>query len=285
MESFSTRDGRKLTYRLEGSGPLLVCHPGGPGFDSGYLRELAGLGATRTLLLLNPRGTNASDPPEDSNAYRIEDYVADVEELRDHLGRERLDLLGHSHGGVVAMAWATAHPSRVGTLVLVSTLARFRDKQVAAMEAGMLRRKDEPWYADARAASDIEQSGDFDEAQLPELVRRMMPFYVARLGETEREYLGFLESLPINHDALKLWDSEIQPSFDLIPALGQISAPTLVVSSDLDFITGPVCASEIADAIPGSELVILEDCGHFLIVEAADRFRDVVEAFLTRASS
>lgn len=285
MESFSTRDGRTLTYRLEGSGPLLVCHPGGPGFDSGYLRELAGLGATRTLLLLNPRGTNASDPPEDSKAYRIEDYVADVEELRDHLGREQLDLLGHSHGGVVAMAWAAAHPSQVRVLVLVSTLARFRDKQVAAMEAGMLRRKDEPWYPDARAASDLEQTGDFDEAQLPGLMQRMMPFYVAQLGETEREYLGFVESLPINHDALKLWDSEIQTSFDLIPALVQIGAPTLVISSDLDFITGPVCASEIADAIPGSELVILEGCGHFLIVEAADRFRDVVEAFLTRASS
>src|SRR5438876_2418213 len=141
MESFRTRAGRTLTYRLEGAGPLLVCHPGGPGFDSGYLGNLAGLGSTRTLLLLNPRGTNASDVPEDARAYQIADYVADLEELTDHLGLEKIDLLGHSHGGIVAMAWAAAHPSRVGHLVLVSTLARFRDKQAQAMEAAMLLRK------------------------------------------------------------------------------------------------------------------------------------------------
>ncbi len=73
--------------------------------------------------------------------------------------------------------------------------------------------------------------------------------------------------------------------FDLVPRLGRITAPTLVVSSDLDFIAGPVCAGEIADAIPGSELAILQGCGHFLIVEAADRFRDTVEAFLAQPGS
>jgi hypothetical protein len=44
MESFRTADGRTLSYRREGSGPLLVCHPGGPGFSSRYFGDLAGLG-------------------------------------------------------------------------------------------------------------------------------------------------------------------------------------------------------------------------------------------------
>ena len=102
-DSFRTQDGRKLTYRREGSGPLLVCHPGGPGFSSRYLADLGGLGTTRTLVMLDPRGTGGSDAPEDTRAYTTSDYVADVEELREHLGVEQLDLLGHSHGGVVAL--------------------------------------------------------------------------------------------------------------------------------------------------------------------------------------
>src|SRR3954454_22708839 len=98
--SFRTHDGRKLTYRREGSRPLLVCHPGGPGFSSRYLADLGGLGSTRGLCPLGPRRTDDSDTPQDSRTYTTSDYVADVEELREHLGVEQLDLLGHSHGGV-----------------------------------------------------------------------------------------------------------------------------------------------------------------------------------------
>jgi pimeloyl-ACP methyl ester carboxylesterase len=57
MDSFTTADGRTLAYRLAGSGPMLVCHPGGPGFSSRYFGDLAGLGGRFTLALLNPRGT------------------------------------------------------------------------------------------------------------------------------------------------------------------------------------------------------------------------------------
>jgi pimeloyl-ACP methyl ester carboxylesterase len=144
------------------------------------------------LLLLNPRGTSASDAPKDPRAYRIEDYVADLEDLREHLGLESLDLLGHSHGGIVAMAWAAAHPSRVHRLVLVSTLARFRDKQLAAMNEAMISRQGEPWYDDAKAAFEAEESGQFEEADLPNLIERELPFYFARLGDTERVYITSL---------------------------------------------------------------------------------------------
>ena len=91
---------------------------------SRYFGDLAGLWERFTLVLLNPRGTGNSARPKDSGAYQIEDYVADLEELRVHLGLERLLLLGHSHGGVVAQAYAARHPGRVERLVLASTLAR-----------------------------------------------------------------------------------------------------------------------------------------------------------------
>ena len=74
---FNTTDGRKLTYRKMGKGPVLVCHPGGPGFSSSYFSDLAGLYEKFTLVMLNPRGTGGSDRPADPQAYRIEDYVSD----------------------------------------------------------------------------------------------------------------------------------------------------------------------------------------------------------------
>jgi pimeloyl-ACP methyl ester carboxylesterase len=187
VAALTTAGGRRLGYRTEGEGPLLLCHPGGPGFDAGYLRDLAGLGRGRRLLLLDPRGTGASDRPSDPRAYTTDDYVADVEELRVHLGVDRLDFLGHSHGGVVAMAYAAAHPSHVRRLALASTLPRFAEPQKEAMEEMMEARAAEPWYEDARAALEAEQAGAFEtEDELHELVQREMPFYTARYGDTER---------------------------------------------------------------------------------------------------
>ena len=48
-ESFRAADGRTLAYELSGSGPTLVCHPGGPGFSSRYFGDFAGLGDRFTL--------------------------------------------------------------------------------------------------------------------------------------------------------------------------------------------------------------------------------------------
>src|SRR6266536_4780995 len=102
--------------------------------------------------MLNPRGTAGSSRPADRRNYQIGDYVDDLEQLRDHLGLERMLLLGHSHGGVVAQAYAATHPARVERLVLASTLARFAEEQTAAMQAGIEAKAGEPWYADAVAA-------------------------------------------------------------------------------------------------------------------------------------
>src|SRR4029077_2385294 len=117
------------------------------------------------------------------------DYVGDLDELRAHLGLERMLLLGHSHGGVVAAAYAAAHSERVEKLVLASTVARFAQEQDAAMVRMMETRSAEPWYADAREAIDREQGGDFaGEEELQELVKRELPFYFAHFGDEERCY-------------------------------------------------------------------------------------------------
>jgi pimeloyl-ACP methyl ester carboxylesterase len=279
--SFKTLDGRKLTYRKLGSGPVLVCHPGGPGFSSTYFGDLAGLYERFTLVMVNPRGTARSDRPADPSAYRIEDYVADLEEVRGHLGLERMLLLGHSHGGVVAQAYAAEHPGRVRRLVLASTLARFGPEQAAAMQAGMERRSAQPWYPDALAALEAEQEGRFESDQeLGDLVFRELPLYFARYGAVEAGYLDTLRTESINADTLKLFNGEIFNTFDLRGRLGSITAPTLVITGDDDFICGPVCSAEIAAGIPGAREVVVADSGHMLFIEQARAFHDEVAAFL-----
>jgi proline iminopeptidase len=277
-ESFRTHDGRTLTYRREGAGPVLVGHPGGPGFSSNYFADLAGIGDAFTLVLLNPRGTAGSSSPADARAYTTADYVADVEELRLHLGEETLNLLGHSHGGVIALAYAAAHPEHTARVVAADTLVRLHPDE---MEQIMLTHSSEAWYQDARLALDQEEAGEYaNEDELREITRRFMPMYFAHFDERAEQYLeAHVTPERPNPDALKLFNEGIA-DWDMRPELGRIEAPTLVITGAVDFICGPACAADIAAGIAGSKQVLIEDCGHFSFIEKPERFREEVTQFL-----
>jgi proline-specific peptidase len=281
MEGLTTADGRRLAYRRIGSGPALVCHGGGPGFSSLYLGNLGGLDERLELILLDPRGTGGSDRPADPRAYAIEDYVSDVEELRGHLGLERLNLLGHSHGGVVTIAYAARHPERVERLILASTLARWSPQQEEAMNVSTDSHSGEPWYPDARAALDAEQAGDFaTDEEMAALAVREFPFYFARYGDEERAYVESLSADPTNADTLRYFNTEIFPTFDLRPELEKITAPTLVIAGVDDFITGPPSAGEIEQGVADVSKMIIPGCGHFVFFEAPEAFCEAVASFL-----
>lgn len=124
---FVTSDGRTLAYSRVGRGPLLLCQCGGPGFPGATLCDLGGLSGERELVILDPRGAGASDRPGGTDGYRLQDYVADLDELRRHLDLDTFDLLGHSHGGFVTMTYAS---SGAGHFAWFDAPDRFR-KEVA----------------------------------------------------------------------------------------------------------------------------------------------------------
>jgi pimeloyl-ACP methyl ester carboxylesterase len=284
MERLTTADGRTLAYHRSGSGPTLVCHPGGPGFSSLYFGDLAGLGDEFELVLLDPRGTGGSDPARDTRQYAIADYASDLEELREHLGLEQLLLLGHSHGGVVAVEYAASQPDRVERLILASTLARNSPEAAAAMEQSVASRQDEPWHADAVDALQTELKGEFADGQeLMELARRMMPLYYAAYGEREQRHVASLDGDSICVEATRLWEKEIWEHFDLRPLLPSVTMPTLVLTGERDFITGPVCAAELTEGIPAPETVVMPGVGHMIFVEGPEQFREAVVSFLVGA--
>ena len=264
----------KLHTRRRGNGPELVCHPGGPGFDASELHDLGGLDGTRTLVLVDPRGTGGSAEAE---TYTLEDYVADVDELREELGGEPIDLLGFSHGGLVAAAYAARQPQSIRRLVIAVGLAVFTPEMQAEAERAVESRAGEPWYAAAAAALAREEAGDY---ATPEdgaaMWNDMAPLYFAAWDERFRP---FVEVERINPEPLRQFNAA---PFDLRPELGRIEAPTLVITGREDFICGPAAAHVLADGIPNAELVIVEAAGHMLHLEQPDAFRDAVESFLAR---
>jgi pimeloyl-ACP methyl ester carboxylesterase len=276
-ETFVTPEGLRLSYERRGSGPLLVCHPGGPGGSAAEFRDFAGLDDTFELVLLSPRGSAGSDG---ADGYALASYVSDLEALRAHLGVDAFDLLGFSHGGVVAIAYAAAYGPRLRRLVLADTLACWDGEAQDAMEDAIGRRSGEPWFADAQQAIAEEQAATFATAdELVENVRRQMPLYFHRWEGNEqagRELAGdFARMEPLHY-----FNSVEFPTFDLRAELPTISTPTLVLVGDDDFITGRVCAEAIATRLPDARLVVIADAGHFTYLEQPAAFRAALADFL-----
>jgi proline iminopeptidase len=264
----------KLHTRRRGDGPLLLCHPGGPGFDGSELHDLGGLDATRTLLLIDPRGTGGSAEAE---TYLLENYVADIEEVRADLGEEQIDLLGFSHGALVAAAYAIAYPGRIRKLVLTVGLGAFTPEMQAEAERVIAGFAGEPWYAEAAAAIAREESGDYGTpVEAAEMWNAMVPLYFSRW---EERYRPLVEVELMNPEPLRQFNAV---PFDLRPELGRIDVETLVITGRDDFICGPAAAKVLADGIPRSEVVIVESAGHMLHLERPEAYSAAVESFLSR---
>src|SRR5262245_23270506 len=115
--------GVRLYYRSVGAGAPVIFLSGGPGFDVDYVMPVADFipGSFRRIFL-EQRGTGRSRAvPIVSENMTVREVVEDLEALRMHLWQERLFLVGHSWGGMLAMAYAAAYPDRVDRLILIDS--------------------------------------------------------------------------------------------------------------------------------------------------------------------
>lgn len=274
-------NGVRLHYTVSGSGPVLVAHSGGPGIDARSWGELAGIDAFATVVVLHPRGSGLSGDAQDG-AYRLSDYVADLDALRKHLGLDDFILLGWSHGGMVAMQYAATYPEAVSRLVLYSTAA-FLGDFVGDIDASVEAFRDEAWFEDSYAALQDEWAGNYkDGGEMSRLLLRELKFYFHDFDERAAAYLESIAPYDVRIASLKAFNEDEAPTFDLRPQLAKITAPTLVLAGRSDFITTAAMAADIARLVPGAELEIFENSGHFAVIEEPGRFSEVIRTFLVR---
>lgn len=283
-ERVTTPDGATLSYATLGGGSptaaTLVCHPGGPGMSGAYFGGLCGLACERLrVVLLNPRGTGASSPPVDGR-YELEDYAADIDALRAHLELERIDLLGHSHGGFVGMTYALGFPERLRRLVLACSAPCFSPELLEEAQAAFDAHGDRPWFEDAIDAQRRRRAWDFSSPdELAALYVREARLWFADDGSTTDAFLAQFSRERPDMDALRYFNTRLAPSYDLRPRLHDIHAPTLIINGEADFFGPQISARELS-AIPNSRVTIVPGAGHFVFADAPNRFRTELDSFL-----
>jgi proline iminopeptidase len=273
-------NGTSLFFKTMGSGePIVVLH-GGPGFDHRqflpYIWELA---VQHKVILFDQRGTGLSSGPVDSTSISIDTFIADIEGIREAFDIEKMNLLGHSWGGILAMHYGIRYPENLKSLILCSTAASvesFTDMR-ANYEADRLPE-------DAALLEDIYSSTEFQNGD-PEAVERFWRVYFkpyfADQSLVSQMDLQFTENTIKNGNEVAGHILQSIGEFDLHEDLQAIRCPTLVIHGDSDPM--PVKYAEmIRESIRGSELVIAEGSGHWLFVDATEIFTSSVCDFLAR---
>ena len=117
---FADVNGIRLHYVTAGRGPLIVFVHGFPEFWYEWRRQLVEFGRDHQAVAPDMRGYNLSGKPADLAQYRVPNMVEDLRTLAVHLGHERFVLVGHDWGGVIAWAFATAHPELLERLITIN---------------------------------------------------------------------------------------------------------------------------------------------------------------------
>ena len=263
------------THGTAAGRPLLVVN-GGPGFDHGYLvtspvwDEIA---KGRRVVMYDQRGTGRSTPIKPGTPLTLRDQLADLEAVRKALGAEEIDLLGHSYGGSLVMAYTARYPDRVKRLLIVDSAAPKWSETIFLFHQ-----------------------------VYPEIAERMDGFeFASQFGDAAaiegqiQEYLSMLFWDPGHRDAFlrafkpggfRRHVNEVLHAdmgrYDLNPEIRKFRMPVLVITGRHDMNVAPVVAWKIHKAIPGSQLVIFERSGHLPFFEEPERFRTVVEEFLVK---
>ena len=118
---FVNINNNQLYYNITGIGDTIVVLHGGPGFSHQYLKpQLDSLLSNHfTLLYFDQRGSGWSGGQDDTLNLNIENFVEDLEVIRNHFKISEFNLLGHSFGGLLGMYYSIKYPQKVSSLILL----------------------------------------------------------------------------------------------------------------------------------------------------------------------
>ncbi len=280
---FVTVNGARLFFDVVGAGlaigsermapkPALIVMHGGPGFDHSTMRPYFDRFAdSHQVIYLDHRGNGRSGGGKET--WNLAQWGDDVKGLCDTLGIEKPVVFGQSFGGMVAIAYATRHPSHAAKVVFSSTAARMNlDETFDILEArgGM----------EARGIAERFWKTPDDRA-FADYMRVCMPLYnppgapAAGLADARKRAL-------MKPEVTRFFSLGEMLTMDARAALARVACPALVLAGGYDPITPVSCAQEIYGALPAGlrRLEVFDGAGHGIYRDEPDRAERLLRDFL-----
>lgn len=271
--------GFETYYRItnpEGKkAPLLLLH-GGPGSTHNYFEGFDKLAEEldRPIVMYDQIGCGESATPGHTELYNAEVWMDELEAIREHLGLEKIHLLGQSWGGMLAISYMMERdPKGVLSLILASTLhsaALWREEQWRRIYRFMTKKE--------RAIfNQAEASDKYDDPDYLKALDRFMALYCGpTVNEKSPEYLK-REKKNAGEVYTTAWGAnEFGPTgtlarYDYRGQLEKITVPALVTSGQMD-LCSPYIAKSMADELPNARWELFRDSRHMAFIEEEGRY-------------
>ena len=276
---FLNRGGLPYHYVDEGRGEPVVMVHGNPTWSFFFRRLIAALSPKYRVVAPDHIGCGLSAKPSPERYdFRLRSRIADFGALMDHLGLERVTLLVHDWGGMIAMAWAVENAHRVARLIITNTAAfsppgrkRIPLRLRIIRNLGMVATP-AVLYGNLFARAAIHMA---PYRRIPREVKRglLAPYDSPR---HRLATLRFVQDIPL---------SQGDPGFDVVAhtaqRLGDLShLPALILWGRHDFVFDTDYYDEWCRRFPTAQAHLFEDAGHYLMEDVPERILSLVSAFL-----
>lgn len=259
-------NGIRLSYQRSGQGEpvLFIMGSGAAGRVWTMHQTPAVIQAGYQAIVFDNRGIGGSDAPD--GRYSLDDMVADTKGLIEALGAGPCRIVGYSMGAMVAQELAIEAPHLVRSAVLIAARARSDVMRRALQESEQLMRENgirlPPRYEAVRTVLEMLSPASLND------------------DATVRSWLEILELAGNGSTADgQAW---VALAGDRRSALAAITAPCRAISFADDLICPPHLGSEVADAIPDCDLVVIPDAGHLGHLEQPKVVNAAITEFLAK---
>ncbi len=252
-----------LYANINGSGPAIIFWPSLMMDHTLWDSQVHHFSDHYTTIAIDPHGHGQSDALK--REFTLEECAESFTAILDELGLEKAHIVGNSWGAMIGAIFAANHPDRTGCAVLANGTASeapeaYR-KEVSKFCRDVLIPEKRALFKDKRAENFL---GETTFTERPDLVRRV----VESAESVEPQNASYaVASVAVNRQ-------------DQHSLLANIKTPCLIIAGTEDRSFPVSELKRMAEAIPVSELVILEKVGHLAALEAPERFNELLENFL-----
>ena len=245
--------------------PAIILLHGSPGQISNWKHLIPCLEKHYRVVAFDQRGYGGSSKPR---RVSLEDYLEDLSQLIEKLGlkEDKVVLVGHSFGGLVAQEYAASH--RVLGLILIGSLTRLRPGLVDHII----------WHTPPF----IWRKLFFTENPLTRRFYRKLFFSKATPDHVYEEFIEdnkeYLENLPAHVFRYLKYFKDYKASVN-VP---KIKTPTLIMVGEEDKVTPVGESRKLNEMIENSKLVIIEDSGHMVLYEKPKELCEYILEFIER---
>lgn len=266
----------QLFIKTIGHGDTILIIHGGPGLNHGYLLpHFAALAETHTLIFYDQRSSGKSQLCVKAQ-MNFSTFADDIEGIRKHFGIQKLNIMAHSWGALVAAHYVLNYPEQVNSLVFVAPVPF--NKSLATLSNQEAASRSTP--ADSASKAEILQSTGFKAGEVEPIEQLMMLSFKILFCDTAK--LKNLDpSLPPTYMVASMSMYGFVPemsNYDLFPRMKDIPVPTLIIRGACD-ISPEAGDIQLQQRFTNAELVIMKDAGHFPFIEDNKRFTKEVNNF------